>query len=332
MIYKSFILEKDLQLVNNHSIFLFYGENHGLKKDFKENLKALNKDCEVINLFQTEIIKNENILINEILNKSLFIEKKIIFVNEINDKMLEVLEGIIDNIQNDNIFLFADTLDKRSKIRSFFEKSKVLGISACYQDNPMTLRKIISDKLSSYKGLNPEIINLIIKSTGLDRNKVNNEIEKIISCFQDKIILPDILDELLNIKVNDDFNLLKDEALNGNKINTNRLLADTIFEAENNIYYLNLINQRINKLNEIQNMEQKGTNIEALISNLKPPVFWKDKPKLIEQSRKWNKHKIRIALKKTYDTEVEIKSNSLIRKDLLIKNLIIDLCATASSA
>ena len=79
-------------------------------------------------------------------------------------------------------------------------------------------------------------------------------------------------------------------------------------------------------------MEQKGTNIEALISNLKPPVFWKDKPKLIEQSRKWNKHKIRIALKKTYDTEVEIKSNSLIRKDLLIKNLIIDLCATASSA
>jgi DNA polymerase-3 subunit delta len=332
MIYKSFILEKDLQIVNNHSIFLFYGENHGLKKDFKENLKALNKDCEVINLFQTEIIKNENILINEILNKSLFIEKKIIFVNEINDKMLEVLEGIIDNIQNDNIFLFADTLDKRSKIRSFFEKSKILGISACYQDNPMTLRKIISDKLSTYKGLNPEIINLIIKSTGLDRNKVNNEIEKIISCFQDKIILPDLLDELLNIKVNDDFNLLKDEALNGNKINTNRLLADTVFEAENNIYYLNLINQRINKLNEIQNMEQKGTNIEALISNLKPPVFWKDKPKLIEQSRKWNKHKIRIALKKTYDTEVEIKSNSLIRKDLLIKNLIIDLCATASSA
>ena len=108
MIYKSFILEKDLQLVNNHSIFLFYGENHGLKKDFKENLKALNKDCEVINLFQTEIIKNENILINEILNKSLFIEKKIIFVNEINDKMLEVLEGIIDNIQNDNICQYVD--------------------------------------------------------------------------------------------------------------------------------------------------------------------------------------------------------------------------------
>ena len=79
-------------------------------------------------------------------------------------------------------------------------------------------------------------------------------------------------------------------------------------------------------------MEQKGTNIEALISNLKPPVFWKDKPKLIEQSRKWNKNKIQAALEKTYNTEIAIKSNSSIRKDLLIKNLIIDLCTAVSSA
>ena len=126
--------------------------------------------------------------------------------------------------------------------------------------------------------------------------------------------------------------MLKDEALNGNKINTNRLLADTVFEVDNNVYYLNSINQRINKLNEIENMKQENSNIESLISNLKPPVFWKDKPMLIEQSKKWNKNKIQAALEKTYNAEIEIKSNSSIRKDLLIKNLIIDLCTTASSA
>ena len=53
---------------------------------------------------------------------------------------------------------------------------------------------------------------------------------------------------------------------------------------------------------------------------------------LIEQSRKWNKNKIQAALEKTYNTEIAIKSNSSIRKDLLIKNLIIDLCTTANSA
>ena len=137
---------------------------------------------------------------------------------------------------------------------------------------------------------------------------------------------------MLNVRENDDFNLLKDEALKGNKINTNKLLADTVFEIENNIYYLNSINQRINKLNEIENMKKQNSNIESVISSLKPPVFWKDKPMLIEQSKKWNKKKIKEALKKTYNTEIKIKSSSSIRKDLLIKNLIIELCSTANSA
>ena len=332
MIFKSYILEKDLKIANNHHVFLFYGENHGLKKDFKEGLKVMNNNKEILNLFQADIIKNKNILINEISNKSLFNEKKMIFINDINDKILEILEEVFSSIQQENIFLFADNLDKKSKLRNYFEKSKKFGVSACYQDNAITIRKIITDKLRSYKGLSTEIINLIIESTGLDRNKVNNEIDKIKSCFQDKIILSGQIDQFLNIKINDDFNQLKDEALNGNKNNTNKLLGDTVFEPENNVYYINLINQRINKLNEIQNMKQKGEDIETLISSIKPPVFWKDKPNIIEQLRKWNKDKIQVALKKTYDVEIKIKSNALVRKDLLIKNLIIDLCNTANSA
>ena len=78
-------------------------------------------------------------------------------------------------------------------------------------------------------------------------------------------------------------------------------------------------------------MKKDNSNIESLISSLKPPVFWKDKPMLIEQSKKWNKSKLKSALKKTYNIEIEIKSNSSIKKDLLIKNLLIDLCTTANS-
>ncbi len=331
MIFKSYIIEENFQSINNCKLFLFYGENQGLKKEFKEKLRNQDKNQETLNLFQDEIIKNKNILVNEVNNKSLFNEKKIIFINHANDKILNVIEEIIENIQDERVYLFSDILDKKSKLRSYFEKSKSCGISACYQDNEITIRKIIMKKLSAYHGLTSQIINLIIRNTGLDRNKINNEIDKIISCFKDKKIDPDKIDLLLNIRTSDDFNLLKDQALNGNKINTNRLLADTVFETEDNIYYLHSINQRINKLNEIENMKKENSNIESLISSLKPPVFWKDKPMLIEQARKWNKNKIQVALKKTYSAEIEIKSNSSIRKDLLIKNLIIELCTTASS-
>ncbi len=332
MILKSYSLEENLNTINNYKIVLFYGENHGLKKEFKEKLKIKTKDYEVLNLSQEEICKNESFLINEITNKSLFNEKKIVFINNVNDGIFKIIDGIETILNDEKIIMFADGLDKKSKLRNYCEKSKVNCIIPCYQDNEITIRKIITKRLSGYQGLNNQIVNLITQNTNLDRIKVNNEISKIISCFDDKKIDPNKIELLLNDKTNEDFNQLKDEAINGNKINTNRLLADTIFDTDNNIYYLNTINQRINKLNEIENMKKTDTNVEILVSKLKPPVFWKDKSMLIQQSKKWNKDKIKHALKKTFDVELAIKSNSSIRKDLLIKNLIIDLCSTASSS
>ncbi len=332
MIFKSYILEQNLGKIGSYKIFLFYGENQGLKKEFKDKLKKTNQKKELINLTQNEILKNRNLLVNEISNKSLFNEEKVIFINDVNDKILELLEEAQTIINNERIFLFSEVLEKKSKLRNYFEKSKDIGIVPCYQDNIISIRKIITNELGSFKGLNNEIINFIIETTGLDRDKVNNEIEKIKICFNSKEINRDRIEQLLNTSSNDDFNLLKDEAIKGNKFSTNKLLADTVFETENNINYLNTINQRINKLNEIESMKKNALNIETLIANLKPPIFWKDKPVLIDQSKKWNKDKIKLALKKTYEAEIKIKSNSSIRKDLLIKNLIIDLCTTANSA
>tara|TARA_B100001093_G_scaffold477666_1_gene505181 strand:- start:389 stop:1387 length:999 start_codon:yes stop_codon:yes gene_type:complete len=330
MILKSYIIEQNINSLAQYKMILFYGENQGIKKEFKDNLKTIHKNKEVLNLFQEEIIKAKDFLINEISSQSLFGEKKLIFINEVNDKILNILEELNEYIQEDRIFLFGDVLDKKSKLRSYFEKSKEHASVACYQDNEIGLKKIISNKLAGYSGINNQTINLIIQSSGLDRGKIYNEIEKIKNCFKEKKIEIEKLENLLNLKTNDDFSQLKDEAIKGNKFNTNKLLSETIFQTENSVYYLNSINQRINKLNDIENLKHKEKNLDTIINQLKPPVFWKDKPILIEQSKKWNKKRLQEILKKTYNAEIELKSNSMIRKDLLLKMLILDLCSTAN--
>ena len=327
MIIKSYILESNLKSVINKKVFLFYGENSGLKKDLKKKIKNEFKNAGILNLFQDDILKNHNLLVDEIKNKSLFDEKRIIFIDQADDKILEIIENILADITEENIFIFAELLDKRSKLRTFFEKSKDLGVSPCYQDNEITIRNIITKKLNGLEGLSSEIINLIIKNTNLDRNKVNNEVDKIISCFNNKRLEINMINGLLNNETSEDFNLLKDEALNGNKDKTNKLLADTVFQNENIFFYLNLINQRINKLKQIDLLRKDQINIEAVIENLKPPVFWKDKPMLLMQAKKWDTKKINEALKKTYKVEIEIKTNNAINKELLIKNLIVELCS-----
>lgn len=332
MIIKNYILENDIKMVFKYKIFLLYGENEGFKNDVKKNIKKIHSDHDILNYFQNEIVKNENILLQEIFNKSLFERKKIIYINQADDKIIDILDHIVEKEDDVKVIIFSDILDKKSKLRNFFEKSKNCAVAACYPDNEITIRKIIEKKLYGFKGLTPQLINLIIRNTGLNRNQINNEIEKIVTLFEDKKIDIDKLDSLLNIKNNDNFNKLRDEALVGNKTNTNRLLADTVFETENNIYYLNSINQRIQKLYEIENLKKSDGNIDLLISQIKPPVFWKDKPIITEQSKKWNKNKILSVLEKTYNAEIRIKSNSSIRKDLVIKNLLIEICYIANSA
>ena len=333
MIFKSYILENNLQTIANFKVFLFYGENQGLKKDFKEKLKSTYKKNDLLNFIQSDIIKNKEILLNEVSNKSLFNERKIIFVDQVNDKILDNFEELINQITTEKIFLFADILDKKSKLRNLFEKNKTLGVVPCYLDNETSIRKIIVEGLKTNKGLSNQMINVIVQNTGFDRYKVDNEIKKIISYFgvNGELNLEKI-EALLNIRSNDDFGTLRDEAIKGNKINTNKLLSDTVLEQENNIYNLNSINQRFYKLKEIESLKDSNSSIETIISNLRPPIFWKDKPIIIEQLKKWNKDKINKALDETYKTEIMIKSNSAIKKDLLLKKLIVDLCNKANSS
>ena len=122
-------------------------------------------------------------------------------------------------------------MDKKSKLRNFFEKDKKLGLVACYPDNEITIRKIIINRLKNFGNLTNDIINTIIQATDNDRNKVNNEIEKIISCFSDKKIDQSKLISLLNLKTNEDFDKLKDEVFKGNKKEANILLSSTVFDS-----------------------------------------------------------------------------------------------------
>ena len=329
MIVKSYILENDPKKISNYNSILFYGINLGLKKYFKEKIKSLNKNNLILNFNQEELIKDNNLLINEISNSSLFQEKKIIFIENGTEKILAALEEVIINLGENKIIIFSETLEKKSKLRNYFEKSKDLVAVPCYEDNEITIKKIITNKLKEFRGLSPQNISLIIENCGLDRIKLDNELDKIFNFFQDKTLDTFKLETLLNLKTNDNFNLLKDEAISGNKYKTNKLLSDTVIESEKNILYLNIINQRFNKLYQIIT-ESKLSNLEDAVNKSKPPIFWKDKPAFLTQIKKWDTSKIRKILDKSYELEINIKSNNSLNSNILIKKLLIEICELAN--
>ncbi len=328
MISKSYLIEQDKEFLLKNTSVLFYGENLGLKNDFKRSILGYFKD-KVIKRNQDEIIKNQDILFEDILNISLFDERKIFIIDDVNDKFLGIFQEIEKRIGENKIYLFSDILDKKSKLRNYFEKSKEFNTVACYQDNLVNIKNIIKKKLENYINLNSENISIIAENSNLDRDKLYNEIDKIKIYFSDLKIDTEKLKVLLDLKVNDNFNLIRDEALNGNKEAINKLLSETVLENDKNIFYLNSFNQRLYKLAEILK-NKKNSNVEDMVENVKPPIFWKDKPIIKGQLKKWNLEKINNILKKCYNLEVRLKSSSTISHHLLIKMLIIDVCQLAN--
>ncbi len=329
MIYKSYIVEENFSLIKN-KLVLFYGENSGLKIDFKNIIKFHEKNSEVISLSQEEIIKDENSFFKELFNYSLFGKKKVFLIESATDKILPLMKEIEKKVDNQKIFLFSEVLDKKSKLRNFFEKSDLTGVVPCYADTILSLNKIVNKKLKNYKNLNTININIIIENVNFDRSKLYNELDKIIIFFSDREIKTEQLRLLLNYEESDDFSELKDEALCGNKLKINKLISNTFIETDKNFLYLNLINQRLMKLKQICEMK-KSNNLETAINSLKPPIFWKDKPLLIQQAKKWDLNKIKKTLNKTFEIEKTMKSNSYINTNILLKNLILNLCIMANS-
>ena len=183
MIYKSYLIEKNINSLKENLV-LFYGINFGIKKDFKEKIKDTNKNCDFLFFDQKNIIENSKILYSELFNNSLFEKNKIFFIENVNEKILEIIQDIQPSLENQRIYLFADVLEKKSKIRSFFEKSKECAVIACYPDNEITIKNIILERLKGYEGLSSINVNLILNHVSLDRIKLNNEIDKINAFFR----------------------------------------------------------------------------------------------------------------------------------------------------
>ena len=333
MILKSYIVEQQPKLLSGYKSVLLYGENEGIKSDVKSKLKDSNKGSEIITFFESEILKNKNILYENIINESLFNERKVIFIHTATDKIFNEISESLTKINNNvKIYIFSDSLDKKSKLRALFEREKYLAIFACYADNERTLINYINKELIGYKGITGELINIIIENSGSNRKIIQNEIVKIKNFFLEKKVNKNDLVEILNIKSDTRFEEIRDNALIGKVDKINKLLSETDLLSEDSFFYLNNINYRILNLIEIQKNNKILNNYENALENFKPQIFWKDKPMYVLQLKKWSIEKLNKIAQKICQTEILMKKNSNINKNIVIKKLVVSLSKEASTS
>jgi len=308
MIIKSYEIKK-INLENNQFI-LFYGKNEGLKNEATSSL--IKKKSKILSYEEKEVLDNQDYFIENISTKSLFEEDKIIIVKRATDKILKIIEEIDGkNFESISIIINSDNLEKKSKLRSFFEKNKKYVCVAFYPDTNQILSKLTFDFFKKNNiSISTANINLIVNKCNGDRENLFNELKKIEFYSKNgKKITEQSIAKLTNLIENYSITELIDNCLAKNQKKIINILNENNFNNEDCFLITRTFLNKSKKILELSKNFKANKNIEQTISSAKPPIFWKDKEITKQQIYKWTPENIKKLIYKLNELELQIKKN-----------------------
>ena len=319
MIIKSYEEKKiDLEKQKMH---LLYGENQGHIDDLIQKIFKVNFNENIFKYDEQEILKNENIIFNIIKTKSFFDDKKLIIINRTTDKIFKIIEQISQtDLKDVNLVLVSNILDKKSKLRNFFEKDNQIVCVPFYKDNDQSLINIILNFCQNKKiNISQQNINLIIQKTNGSRQSIKNELEKIESySLSKKTISEEDILKIVNVTENHDISSLVDYCLTKDKRKIVEILNDNNFMLDEVIKIIRVFLAKSKRLQILITEAEKINSIDRAIAEHKPPIFWKDKNIVKKQLQIWKKNNIIELIYKINSIELLTKKNSLNSLNILL--------------
>ena len=311
MIQKSFEINK-INL-KKYNFYLFYGENEGYKNEIIKNKFEQLYQNQTYKYDEKEVLEKKNEFFNSILSKSFFENEKLIIISRVTDKIKDIIEEIfLKKINDIKIILSANILEKKSKLRNYFEKNKDTICTAFYADTNQTLGNIAVNFFREKKiSISQETINLIGERCKGNRENLNNELKKVENFSRSgKIISTEDILKLSNLAGNYNASELTDNCLAKNIKKTANILNENNYSNEDCILIVRTLLTKTKRLLQLQEEVKKNKSIEQVITNFKPPIFWKDKEIVKQQMNHWSLEKINNMIGNINEIELLIKKNS----------------------
>ena len=330
MIIKNFELDKIN--IKNFNLFLFYGDNQGFKDEIVEKI-CQQKDLKKTLYFEKEVLSNTENFLNSISTKSFFENEKIIVIKNATDKLKEMINDIYE-LQNPDItvILISDLLDKKSKLRNFFEKTNNVICIPFYPDEHKDLNMIANNffKKKDIK-ISQQTINLIIDRANQSRQHLNNELQKIENFALNKKEIKDVdIIKLTNLGKNYEISELVETCLAKNQNKLLKIMNENHFSNEDVILILRIFLIKTKRLLNLALNSKPNKNFDEAISKFRPPIFWKEKPYVKQQLINWSESKLKKLINEINEIELLSKKNSQISQSLLL-NFIFENSKTVSN-
>ena len=315
MIVKNFELNK--KIVDKYRFFLLYGKNEGLQNEIIQSQFIKEFEGQIDKYDEIEFLKNNEIIITNLLSRSFFDSKKILIISRTSDKITKTVEMIEQRDMTDVKIVFkSGILEKKSKLRNYFEKNSNLITIPFYEDDVRSLTSVIITFINKHKiKLSRQSINLLVNRASGDRENLKIELEKILYYSQsnNKIEFEHV-QKLTNLAENYGVSELADSCLSRNRKNVSKILNENNYTDDDCILILRTLLAKSKRLLTIIKEFNETKNLDSVISNMKPPIFWKEKENIKKQAVNWKIEELKNKIYKINEIEFLIKSNS--RKSL----------------
>lgn len=317
-------INNDIKQNNFKQIYLLYGEERYLKKQYTDRLhKAMCNEGDSMN---THFYEGKDISVGEIIDLSetlpFLSERRVIFISNSNlfksggEKMAEYLASPNET----TYFVFTESeVDKRSKLFKAVQNNGCVVEFGVQDEN--TLKRWIAGIVGrDNKKIAERTVTLFLTKTGTDMENIQMELEKLLCYCMDRDVITD--EDVEAVCVNRISNHIFDMVnaiASGNTKEALSLYYDLLALKEPAMRILFLIARQYNLLLQTKELKQKGFSDKDIASKIGVPPFVAGK--YVAQASRFKTSDLKAFVKRCVETEEAVKTghmNDVISVELLI--------------
>ncbi len=317
-------IDEDIKSGQLNHIYLLYGEESFLRKQYKERLKkALSPDDDSMNYSYFEgkdVSAGEVIDIAETMpflseRRTIIIENSPFFKAE-GEKIAEYLNAVPDT----TYFVFVEeSVDKRSKMyKSIAKNGCVVELSGLSEDKLMTW--ILGLLKKDNKKITQNTMHYLLSKIDTNMENVRQEVEKLVCyCYDREVITEADIDAVCVTQISNQIFEMLDAMANKRQKTALQLYYNLLALKEPPMRILFLIGRQFNLLLQARLLKQKGYGDKAIAEKIGVPPFAVNK--YLNQAGKFKVADLKKALEECVEADEAVKTG--IRSDRLSVELLI---------
>lgn len=307
-------INEDIKQGNFKQIYLLYGEERYLKRQYKERLrKALCGDDDTMN---THFYEGKDISIGEIIDLAetlpFLAERRVIFLTDSGlfksggEKMAEYLASPNET----TYFVFTESeIDKRSKLFKTVSSRGYAAEFAIQDEN--TLKRWVAGVLAKdNKKISEGTVQLLLSKTGTDMDNIQSELEKLICyCMERDVVTSEDVEAICTTRISNHIFDMINAIADRQQKRALELYYDLLALKEPPMRILFLIARQCNMLLQTKELKARGYDNRTIGSKIGVPPFIAGK--YLTQVSRFKTSLLRNAVQQCVETEAAVKSGKM---------------------